>query len=213
MAARDEGLRRIHGLYGIADAGASRGDPEALGFALLEGGCRLVQLRCKGWKPTEIVRVARALQRRCRAAGATFIVNDSAEIAVEVDADGVHIGALDGEPADARRVLGSRRILGCSSDTPESATELAKIADYVAFGPIWATENDAGRGKQPRGIASFAEARALVPPTVPLVAIGGITADRVQDLIHSGASAWAVIGGIANAPDWTAATRAFAGLS
>ena len=208
LSPRSDVRVRVRGLYGIADATASGGDPEALGRALLEGGCRLIQLRCKGWLQADLLRVARVLRAQCHAVGATFIVNDSAEVAVEADADGVHIGALDGDPALARRVLGPNRILGVSSNTPSVAAALAEVADYVAFGPLWATANDDGRQKPPRGTEALAQARARIPAGTPLVAIGGITTERLPAVIGGGANAWAVIGAIAGAPDPVAATAA-----
>jgi thiamine-phosphate pyrophosphorylase len=203
--------RRIVRLYGIADADAARarygGDPVALGEVWLRAGCRLLQLRCKGWPDDEVLRAARALAPRCRAVGATLIVNDSAEIAAAAGADGVHLGQLDGAVADARRVLGAGAIVGRSTGDPDAARLAASDADYVAFGPIRATPN-LSRPKPAVGLDGLRAARAQVPVGVPLVAIGGITPELLPSLIDAGATAWAVIGAVAAAPDPDAAVAA-----
>jgi thiamine-phosphate diphosphorylase len=146
--------------------------------------------------------VARRILGRCRAAGATFILNDHPGLAALVDADGVHIGQLDGSVADARGLIGPDRILGVSTHSADQLTEAARHADYVAFGPVFATDN-ISRPKQVWGLQALA---SLPPLDVPLVAIGGITRARLPDVVAAGVDAWAVIGAIANATDPVAAT-------
>lgn len=210
MTARDEVRARIRGLYGIADAtarGTAEDDLEGLVAAMLEGGCRLVQLRCKDWPADEVLAVARRASARCRAVGATFLVNDHAEIAVAADADGVHVGQLDAAPEAVRRIVGPDRIVGRSTNDLDQLRAALVGADYVAYGPVWPTPN-AGRPKTVRGPEALAQARLAVPAGFPLVAIGGITAERVPIVRAAGVDAWAVIGAIANAEDPVAATRA-----
>ena len=204
MTPRARVASRIRGLYGIADADTA--DPERTAAHLLAGGCRLVQLRAKSWEKPEIERVARLLVTRCRDAGATFIVNDHADIAAAVDADGVHVGQLDAPTPAVRAVLGPDRILGRSTHSLDQVRNAAQGADYVAFGPIWPTTRG-GRPKGVRGVDALRQARAAVPG-VPLVAIGGIDAARLPEVIAAGADAWAVIGAVALAADPVAATRA-----
>jgi thiamine-phosphate diphosphorylase len=206
MTVRDETTTRIAGLYGIADAATSHGDPVGLGADLLDGGCRLVQLRCKDWAPDDVVAAARALGARCRSVGATFIVNDAPDVAAASDADGVHIGQTDGDVADARRVLGPDRIIGRSTGDLDAVRAALVDADYLAFGPIFDTPN-LSRFKAVRGIERLTAVRVVVPRSVPLVAIGGITAERLPAIREAGASAWAVIGAVADAPDRGAAIR------
>lgn len=200
----------VRRLYGIADADAARarhgGDPLALAEVWLRAGCRLLQLRCKGWPEDEVLRAARALVPRCRAVGATLIVNDSAEIAAAAGADGVHLGQLDGPVADARRILGPDAIVGRSTGDPDAAALAAAEADYVAFGPIRSTPN-LSRPKTVVGLDGLRAARAAVPREIPLVAIGGIVPALLPALIEAGADAWAVIGAVAGAeaPDETVA--------
>jgi len=203
-----DATQRIRGLYGIASAGSGPLDPVAQGAALLEGGCRLVQLRCKDWPLDDVEAAARELVARCRAAGATFIVNDHPEIARAVDAHGVHVGQTDADAATTRRLLGPGRLIGRSTNRPEEVARALEGADYLAFGPMFDTGN-LSRPKPVQGPARLAEVRRTAPPSTPLVAIGGITLDRLATVRAAGADAWAVIGAIATAPDPVAATRAW----
>ncbi|MEO0602075.1 MAG: thiamine phosphate synthase [Myxococcota bacterium] len=199
---------RIRGVYGIANAGSGRLDPVAQGAALLEGGCRLLQLRCKAWPLDDIEVAARALVARCRRVGATFIVNDHPEIAAAVDADGVHVGQTDADAASARTAIGPDRLLGRSTNAPDQVATALMHADYLAFGPMFDTAN-LSRPKAVQGPALLARVRRAVPPDVPLVAIGGLTLERLPAIREAGADAWAVIGAIAEADDPVAATRAW----
>lgn len=169
-----------------------------------------MQLRCKGWPLDEVERAARELAGRCVAGGATFVVNDWPEVAVAVDADGVHVGATDGPTDEVRRVLGPDRILGRSTNDPAAVPAAAASSDYVAFGPLYGTTN-LSRPKSVQGLSRLVEVRRLVPAHVPLVGIGGITAERLSEVRAAGADAWAVIGAVTGAPDPVAATRALLG--
>ncbi len=204
MSAREETRSRIRGLYGIADAEASGGDPVRLGYDLLAGGCRLIQLRCKAWSPDDTLRAARALVETCRQVDATFIVNDHPEIAAAADADGVHLGQDDGATGDARAILGPDRILGRSTNDLDQLRLAAAEVDYVAFGPVFDSPRLADH-KSVQGLGQLAAARAIA--VGPLVAIGGIDAERLPLVKACGADAWAVIGAIAGAADRIAATR------
>lgn len=204
---RAEARRSVVGLYGIADAAASGGDPVTLAAAMIAGGCRLVQLRCKGWPPDDLRKAAVAVRALTRAAGAAFVVNDDPELCASVDADGLHLGQTDGPLALARRVVGARWIGRSTNALEQIPAALAEGADYLAFGPMFGTPN-LSRPKVVQGVARLVRARRLVPPDVPLVAIGGITAPVVPELRAAGADAWCVIGAIAAAPDPVAATRA-----
>ena len=200
--------RRIRGLYVLADADATAAawgapDPVRLGAMALAGGCRLVQLRAKGWSVDDVTLAARDLARRCRAVGATFLVNDHPEVAAAVDASGCHLGQGDVDATHARTVLGPHRILGRSTHDP--AQLAAADADYVAFGPVFPTEN-AGRDKGVRGLEALARVRGLTER--PLVAIGGLDPARIDQVRAAGADSWAIIGHVAFAEDPVAAVRA-----
>lgn len=207
---RGETERRICGLYGIADAQASHGDPVALGAALLAGGCRLLQLRCKGWATSDVIVAARALVTMCRDTDATFLINDWPAIAVEVGADGVHIGATDLTAEAARAVVGPDLIIGRSTNAVDEVAGAAIGADYVAFGPLYETPH-LSRPKAVQGVARLAEVRALLPEGVPLVGIGGINRARLDEVRAAGVDAWAVIGAVAAAADPESATRQLLG--
>lgn len=207
MTPRDEVVQRIRGLYGLADAAASGGDPVRLGAALLEGGCRLIQLRCKGWAIDEVRTAALALGARCRAVGATFVINDLPQLVLETHADGVHVGQTDGATDPIRALIGPGRILGRSTNDLSALAGATAHADYVAFGPMFPTPN-LSRPKEVQGPELLRRARVLVPAGVPLVAIGGITAERLPGIRSAGADAWAVIGAIAGSDDPVAATQA-----
>lgn len=198
--------QRIRGLYGIADAGGQHSDPEDVAISMLKGGCRLVQLRCKGWTETDIVRVGVRVGRHCRHAGAVFILNDHPHLVGSVGAHGVHVGQLDVDTATARAQMPTGSILGRSTHSVEHVQAALDDADYLAFGPIWPTTNT-DRDKGSRGLVELAHVRALVPAHVPLVAIGGVRAERLPDLISAGVDAWAVIGSIRDATDRVATTR------
>lgn len=178
----------------------------ALAEALIAGGCGVIQLRCKGWDDDAVRRVGLEVRARTRAAGVAFVVNDSPSLAVELDADGLHLGQLDGPMAEARAVVGARWI-GRSTHTPDQVrAALAEGADYVAFGPVFDTPN-LSRPKAVRGVERLAAVRPLIPADVPLVAIGGITEARLPAVREAGATSWAIIGAIAHATDPVATVR------
>jgi thiamine-phosphate pyrophosphorylase len=209
---RDAARERIRGLYGIADAQAAGGDPERLAVHLLAGGCRLLQLRCKGWRVEEIEPVAASVARRCREVRATFLINDHPELVAPSGADGVHLGQLDMTTDEARRSLPANALLGRSTHDPLQIAAACADADYVAFGPVFETMN-AGRPKVVQGTAALVAARARVPRSIPLVAIGGITLERLPEVYTAGADSWAVIGAIASVGEPTDATRAWVDAS
>ena len=192
-------------LYVILDPEVTRGRAlPAVLDAVLAGGCRLVQLRDKRMPLTELYAVARALSARCRQAGALFIVNDRADLALAVGAGGLHVGQDDLPAAAARRILARGMVLGVSTHDPEQARRaLADGADYVAVGSIFPTGTKAGF--QLVGPELVRTLRPEIP--VPLVGIGGITADNAASVIEAGADAVAVISAVCAADDPEAATR------
>lgn len=192
-------------LYVILDPEVGRGrDVLSLLDAVLAGGCRLVQLRDKRSTLAELYPTALQLSRRCREAGALFIVNDRVDLALAVQAGGVHVGQEDLPARAARPLLAPGMMLGVSTHDPEQARQaVADGAGYVAVGSIFPTATK----------ASFALVgpelvRTLRPAiSAPLVGIGGITADNAAEVIAAGADAVAVISAVCAAPDPQAATR------
>ena len=195
MSPRSEVRARLRGLYALTDA-ATTADPVAHGARLLAAGVRLLQLRCKDWAPDEVLAAARELAPRCDEVGATLIVNDLPEVAVAAAAHGVHVGQTDGDAEAIRRALGPDLILGRSTGRVEELDAACATADYVAFGPVFETPR-LSRPKPVRGVELLREAVRAVGGRVPLVAIGGIDADRVGQVVRSGVDAWAVIGALA----------------
>jgi thiamine-phosphate pyrophosphorylase len=193
-------------LYAILDRSVARGrDLPGLLDAVLAGGCRLVQLREKTMPLGDLLPLARSLARRCREVGALLIVNDRADLALAAGADGLHVGQDDLPARQARGLLRSGMILGVSTHDPEQARRaVADGADYVAVGSIFPTTTKAGF--QLVGPELIRRVRPEVP--VPLVGIGGITAENAPSVLGAGADAVAVISALCAAPDPEAATRA-----
>jgi thiamine-phosphate pyrophosphorylase len=194
-------------LYAILDRSVAGGhDLPGLLDAILRGGGRVIQLREKSMPLAELLPVAERLAGRCRAAGALFIVNDRADLALAAGADGLHVGQDDLPARRARALLRPGMILGVSTHDPEQARRaVADGADYVAVGSIFPTTTKAGF--QLVGPELIRRVRPEVP--VPLVGIGGITADNARAVLAAGADAVAVISALCAAPDPEAATRRF----
>ncbi len=132
-----------------------------------------------------------------RPAGAAVIVNDRADIALLSGADGVHVGQEDLEPVDARRILGGSATIGISTHSLEQVREASRLpVSYIAVGPVFHTSTKA-TGRPEVGTVFVREAAAILrgagEPATPLVAIGGITLDRAQEVIRAGAASVAVI--------------------
>jgi thiamine-phosphate pyrophosphorylase len=173
---------------------------------VLAGGAEMIQLREKTWPSGTLFPMAQRLCARCRAAGVPFIVNDRVDLALAVDADGVHLGQDDLPPAAARPLLKPGMILGLSTHSVEQAkTAQAAGADYVAVGSMFPTAT-----KPEFQLVGPALAREVRPVVhVPLIGIGGITPDNVGDVIAAGVDGVAVISAVCAAPDPAAAARRF----
>jgi thiamine-phosphate pyrophosphorylase len=172
----------------------------------LDAGVAAVQLRAKVGTDGERLELARLAVNLCRDAGAVCIVNDRVDLALASGADGAHVGPDDLPVAEARRILGPDLILGASARTSERARELVDDgATYLGVGPCYSTVSKIGLPDPigPVGLKSVADA-----VEAPVLAIGGVTADRVPELLAAGAYGVAVIGAIAGAADPAAAARA-----
>jgi len=200
-------VRLLSPLYAILDRSVAGGrDLRSLLDAVLAGGCRLVQLREKTMPLVELLPLARSLARRCREAGALFIVNDRADLALAADAGGLHVGQDDLPALAARRLLRPGMVLGVSThDEAQAGRAVADGADYVAVGSIFPTATKAGF--QLVGLDLIRRLRPVVH--VPLVGIGGITTDNAPAVLGAGADAVAVISAICATPDPEIATRRF----
>lgn len=187
-------------LYAITDArlsGLSHAEQVAL---LCEGGARLVQLREKVSSPREFYRQAEEAVRAARARGARVVVNDRADVALAAGADGVHLGQDDLDPEAARRLLGEDFVIGYSTHNVEQAARAASLpVDYLAVGPVFATASKE-RPDPVVGLDGLRRVRACVGP-LPLVAIGGITAENAREVLRAGADSVAVISALVAAPE------------
>ncbi len=173
--------------------------------AMLEGGVRVLQLRWKGAPSADLVAVARELRDLTSARGALFFVNDRADVAAAVGADGVHLGQEDLPIEAARRILGRRARIGVSTHDLDQARAAERAgADYIGFGPIFATASK-GIGHSPRGLERLREARGAV--RLPIVAIGGIRRESGAEALAAGADAVAMISELAAAADVTYRVR------
>jgi thiamine-phosphate pyrophosphorylase len=197
----------LTGLYVILDA--ERAGRRSLQDTLTQaaaGGARIFQYRNKRASMMEAYREARPLRACAAEAGALFIVNDRCDLALAVEADGVHLGQEDLPLADARRIMGPR-LIGISTHRPEQVRKAsADGADYVAFGPIFRTASKSDH-EPVVGIEGLREARRLT--TLPLFAIGGITVKDASELRDAGADGVAVISAILQATDVSSAVKTF----
>lgn len=156
--------------------------------AAVGGGATVVQLRLKHRSTRELVERGRPFRDLCRDAGATFVVNDDVAAAIELGADGVHLGRED---TGAERALEAGLLLGLSAASVDEAKEAECAgASYVGAGPIWATPSKPD-ADPPIGLDGLAEICEAV--TIPVVAIGGIDATNAADCIRAGAAGVAVI--------------------
>jgi len=139
-----------------------------------------------------------------RRSSAAFIVNDHPDIAMAVDADGVHLGQDDLPVLEARKLMGGSRIIGVSTHSVEQARAAQSAgADYIGFGPIFTTRTkDAGPHQ---GIEGLSHVRKAV--TLPVIAIGGISGENLDKVLSAGADGVAVISAILSAPDLYEAAR------
>ena len=187
-------------LYLISDRSQAGRRPllEALELAL-EGGVRLIQLREKDLSGREMLELAAQVRGLTARYGARLLINDRIDIAIAVDADGVHLPASSFNPIDARRLVGRDKILGVSAHSEEDVVRAEREgADFVTFSPIYNTPSKAGYG-EPQGLDRLEEVCRKV--NIPVYALGGIKLEKVKDAVGRGASGVAMISAILGAED------------
>jgi hydroxymethylpyrimidine kinase/phosphomethylpyrimidine kinase/thiamine-phosphate diphosphorylase len=184
---------RVSGLYLITDQGERL--VERVRMAL-SGGVSVLQYRDKMRDPLERLAMGRELKAVCAEFGVKFIVNDELDLAIALDADGLHLGQGDGDPAAARAALGAGKIVGVSTHSLDEALEAqAAGADYVGFGALYPTDSKAVEITP--GVDGLALLKGKLK--IPVVAIGGISRDNACAVIDAGASAVAVISSVLSA--------------
>lgn len=202
-------MNPIRGVYAVTPDLADTGLLLARVKAVLAGGARLLQYRNKTADRDARREQAIALLELCRRHDTALIINDDVELARELDADGVHVGADDAAIPAARARLGRGKLIGasCYDDLQRARSAAAQGADYVAFGSFFAS---------PVKPAAVRAQLSLLPAArqfgLPVVAIGGITLDNAGNLIDAGADAIAVISALFAAPDPERAARKFCRL-
>ena len=194
----------LRGLYAVTPERADGARLLAEVDAALQGGCRILQFRDKINPMPERVTRARALRELTLRHGARLLINDDIALCMLIGADGVHLGADDGNLALARAILGPHRLLGasCYADLSKARAADALGVDYLAFGALYpsATKPDAARAT----VDLIFQAKTTL--TAKICAIGGITVDNAAPVIAAGADLLAVITDLFDAPD--IATRA-----
>lgn len=199
--------RTLRGLYAVTPEGLASNTLLAQVGAALKGGARLIQYRDKSQDAARRAATARALLSLCREFGACLLINDDLALALAVNADGVHLGAADGDLQAARQALGAGALLGasCYADFDRARAAMLAGADYVAFGAVYpsATKPQA----EPAPWSLFSRCRSEL--RVPACAIGGITVNRARPLLAAGADLLAVISDLFEAPDVTARAAAY----
>ncbi len=189
---------RLSSLYILTDHGLSRGrsNVEVIREAIA-GGADVIQLRDKGYTANQLLGEALKLRKITREAGVPFIINDRVDVALAVDADGVHLGQDDFPIAWARRLLGKDRIIGISTHNVEEAIQAEKDgADYISIGSVFptTTKSDARPISALNLITDIEE-----NVNIPVVAIGGIKTENVAQIGQAGADCIAVISAVVSA--------------
>jgi thiamine-phosphate pyrophosphorylase len=207
-------LRFPAGLYGVTPEWDDTDRLVAAVRTAAEGGLRALQLRRKNASPELRAAQARALAPLCRELGVVFLVNDHWRLALDIGADGAHLGRDDGDLAEARATAGAGFVLGasCYNELDRARQLLDAGADYIAFGAVYVSPTKPQAVQAP--LSLLAQARDLASAhagnaaqRAAVVAIGGITPARAPEVARAGADSIAVITGLFEAPDILAAAR------
>lgn len=192
-------LRKALRLYLVADPEHSQGDFLTTIASALRGGVTMVQLRAKNLTDRKLYQYAVMLQELCSQHGAGFLVNDRLDIALAVQADGVHLGVDDLPIAQARELGGTEFIIGYSPEADSHITSArSQGADYLGIGPVFGTGTKADAGVA-LGLDEFQ--RRLTLGGLPAVGIGGITTENATSVLKAGADGVAVVSAILGAED------------
>ncbi|MGH9186139.1 MAG: thiamine phosphate synthase [Acidimicrobiales bacterium] len=191
-------------LHVITDTRPGR-DPVAIVGAVLEAGAPVIQVRAKGLTDRKLYELSARVADLCVAHGADCIIDDRVDIAVAVGAAGAHVGADDLPVALARTVLGPDRWLGATARDPDTAWAHQRAgASYLGVGPTYATATKTGL---PAPLGPSVVGRVAAAVSIPVIAIGNVTALAVRDLIDAGAHGVAVVSAVSEADDPRLATE------
>lgn len=207
----DEQIKKAMCLYAVSDSMWLNGRtlPEVIRESL-EGGATFMQIREKNLPYDEFLELAKEVKKVTDEFRVPYVVNDEVEIAKAIDADGVHIGQSDKALVDARKILGSDKIIGVSAQTVEQAVEAQKNgADYLGVGSIFTTST-----KLDADDVSLETLRAICDAvSIPVVAIGGIKEDNILDLKGTHVDGVAIVSGIFGAENIKEATSKLLAIS
>ena len=196
---------RYLAVYLVADPDQTTSDLPTTVIEAIDGGVTAVQFRSKRQTDRDAFALAGRLRAICRDRYLPFIVNDRVALALAVDADGVHVGVDDLPVKIVRRLLGPSRIVGYSPETDEQARTAARgCVDYLGIGPVFSTSSK-DDAPPPIGIDGIRRITRLA--SIPVVGIGGITAERASSVVNAGAAGVAVIGAILRAPNPAGAAK------
>ncbi|MBN1522655.1 MAG: thiamine phosphate synthase [Candidatus Aureabacteria bacterium] len=181
---------KIKGFYFITDSSLSKAGNESDVRSAVEAGVTIVQYRQKEASTRYLIEEATNFKKLCQGK-ALFLINDRVDVALAVDADGVHLGQDDMPPEAARKLLGSSKIIGVTVHNQDEAKDaVAKGADYLGVSPVFATSTKKDAGL-PAGISLLQRIKATF--SIPLVAIGGIQVQNAQYVVEAGADALCAI--------------------
>lgn len=162
---------------------------------LLAGGVDAVQLRSYSFSDRDLLKLGKQIKERCTGAGALFILNNRVDMALAMEADGVHVGHEDLPVPFVRELLGHRKILGVSTHSLPEALEAQKQgADYVSCGPLWSTPTKPSYNSVGLGLIGLYNAALRIP----FVAIGGVDEKNIDDVVAAGAKSVAVVRALFN---------------
>ncbi len=191
-------------LYLIADTGQVQRDLFSSVKEAIDGGVKGVQLRGKKMPLKEFLKIGEGLRRLTAENSVEFFINDRIDVAMALDADGIHLGQDSFSVKVARRILGDRFIIGVSTHSLKEAREAESAgADFITFGPVFATPTKLVYGP-PVGLRKLSSVTKGIK--IPVFAIGGIKVEKVKSVIEKGAYGVAVISAILNSRSVNAAT-------
>ena len=190
-------------LYLVSPAEIDAGPLERFVPELAAAGVDVIQLREKEMEAGDLIRAGEPIRDACREAGVPFIINDRPDVALALEADGVHLGQNDLSAQVARRILGARIVGSSTHSTGEIDDALEDMPDYIAVGPVYETPTKPGRSPVGLDLLRYA-ARAA---TIPWFAIGGILPETLDEVLDAGARRVVVVRAITEADDPIAAAR------